>query len=103
MLSRRCRNAAPENERVPLSQLKAIIRRQAALLRSTKNRRSPQFRKSLPDDPGRRAGALSAIHDVISADGDPDPARKRDFEKYQAAYSKAGLAAKINSRRRQEA
>ena len=75
------RNAAPENERVPLSRVKEIIRRQAALLRLDEEQAVAAIPQILPDDPGRRARALSAIYDVISADGDPEAGEARKISR----------------------
>ncbi len=89
------RSAAPENERVPLSQVKAIIRRQAALLRFDEGQAIVAIRQILPDDPGRRARALSAIRDLISADGDPDPSEEKRFQRVSGLFE--GAAAKVKS------
>ena len=89
------RNAAPENERVPLSQVKAIIRRQAALLRCDEEQAIVTIPQILPDDPGRRARALSAIRDLISAGGDPDPGEEKRFQRVSRLFE--GAAAKVKS------
>jgi hypothetical protein len=73
------RNCAPDNERVSLSQVKEIMRRQAALLRSDESEAVAAISKILPNDPSRRASALTAIYDVISAEGEPDPEEERKF------------------------
>jgi hypothetical protein len=64
------RNRAPESERLPLSQLKYIMRRQAALLRSNEKTAISTISKLLPDDPEARRKTLTAIYDVISAAGE---------------------------------
>ena len=89
------RSAAPENERVPLSQAKAIIRRQAALLRFDEEQAIVAIPQILPDDHGRRARALSAIRDLISADGDPDPSEEKRFQRVSRLFE--GAAAKVKS------
>jgi phosphate acetyltransferase len=66
------RNRAPESERLPLSQLKDIIRRQATLLRSNEKKAISTISKLLPDDPEARRNTLTAIYDVISAAGELD-------------------------------
>jgi len=73
------RTRAPENERVSWSQLKGIMRQQAALLRLDEREAVAAIPKILPDDPSRRASALTAIYDVISADGAPDPEEEKRF------------------------
>ena len=45
------RKRAPESERLPLSQLKDIMRRQATLLRSNEKKAISTISKLLPDDP----------------------------------------------------
>lgn len=73
------RKSAPVNERVPLSQLKAMLRRQVALLQFNEKEAVASIPKMLPDDPGQRARALTAIHEVITADGKPDPGEEERF------------------------
>lgn len=73
------RNCAPENERVSLPQVKEIMRQQAALLHLDEGKAVAAISKILPDDPSRRARALAAIYDVISADGEPDPDENKKF------------------------
>jgi hypothetical protein len=69
------RNRAPESERLPLSQLKDIIRRQATLLRSNEKKAISTISKLLPEDPEARRRTLAAIYDVISAAGELDSRR----------------------------
>jgi len=73
------RNSAPENERVSVPQIKEIMRQQAALLRFDEGKAVETISKILPDDPSRRARALAAIYEVISADGEPDPGETKRF------------------------
>jgi hypothetical protein len=73
------RNSAPENERVSVPQVKEIMRQQAALLRLDEGKAVVAISKILPDDPSRRARALAAIYEVISADGEPDPGETKRF------------------------
>ena len=82
------RNAAPENERVPLSRVKEILRRQAALLRLDEKRAVAAIAEFLPDDPGRRARALSAIYEVMSADGEPETGEARRFREVSRIFEK---------------
>jgi len=80
------RNCAPENERVSLSQVKAIIRQQAALLRVDEAGAVAAISKILPDDPSRRARALATIYDIISADGAPDPDEIKRFREISRLF-----------------
>jgi Protein of unknown function (DUF3141) len=73
------RNSAPENERVSVPQIKEIMRQQAALLRFDEGKAVGTISKILPDDPSRRARALAAIYEVISADGEPDAGETKRF------------------------
>jgi hypothetical protein len=63
------RNNAPENERMPLSKVKGILRRQAALLRADEARAIAAIPRILPEDPSRSQRAIEAIHGVINAGG----------------------------------
>jgi pimeloyl-ACP methyl ester carboxylesterase len=74
------RSHAPENERVPLSKLKAILRQQAVLLRADADRALAAIPKMLPNDPSRCARALETIQNVITAKGALDPERAERFE-----------------------
>ncbi|MDR3534285.1 MAG: DUF3141 domain-containing protein [Rhodopila sp.] len=74
------RNSAPESERVSLSRLKEILRRQAAILRLDESEAVASISKILPDDPSRRARALTSIREVISASGEPDPGEEKRFQ-----------------------
>ena len=97
------RKRAPESERLPLSQLKDIMRRQATLLRSNEKKAISTISKLLPDDPEARRSTLTAIYDVISAAGKLDSDRSNEVRKYQALIRNDGAdASKINSRRRDE-
>jgi pimeloyl-ACP methyl ester carboxylesterase len=73
------RNGAPENERASVPRVKEIMRQQAALLRFDEGKAVGAISKILPDDPSRRARALTAIYEVISADGEPDPGETKRF------------------------
>jgi hypothetical protein len=73
------RNSAPENERVSVPQIKEIMRQQAASLRFDEGKAVGTISKILPDDPSRRARALAAIYEVISADGEPDAGETKRF------------------------
>ena len=74
------RDHAPENEHVPQSKLKAILRQQAVLLRADEERALAAIPKMLPDDPSRRARAVETIHEVITVNGALDPERAERFE-----------------------
>src|SRR5262249_24291593 len=80
------RNSAPESERVSLPRIKEIMRQQAALLRVDEGRAVAAISKILPDDPSRRARALAAIHEVISADGGPDPGETKRFREISRLF-----------------
>jgi hypothetical protein len=73
------RDHAPENERVPLSRLNAILRHQAVLLRADAERALAAIPKMLPDDPSRRTRVVETIHDVITANGPLDAERAKRF------------------------
>jgi pimeloyl-ACP methyl ester carboxylesterase len=66
------RKQAPDNERLPLSKLKEIVRRQAALLRADEKTALSTISMLLPKDPYWRDRILDAIYAVISAAGEPD-------------------------------
>ena len=87
------RNAAPENARIPLSRVKEILRRQAALLRLDEKRAVAAIAEFLPDDPGRRARVLSAIYEVISADGEPEPGEARRFREISRIFEETDAKA----------
>ncbi|MEJ0096237.1 MAG: DUF3141 domain-containing protein [Methylocella sp.] len=74
------RNNAPENPRVSLSQLKSILRQEAALLRADESRAMSAIPAMLPDDPGRCKKVIDAITEVAAAKGklDPEAARRLD-------------------------
>jgi hypothetical protein len=74
------RNAAPENERVSLSHLKDVLRRQAAILRLDEREAVASIPSILPDDPGRRSRALTTIYEVISVNGAPEPGEEKRFQ-----------------------
>ncbi|HBK06295.1 MAG TPA: hypothetical protein DDZ81_10575 [Acetobacteraceae bacterium] len=84
------RNSAPENERVPLSRLKDILRRQATLLRLDEREAVASIPKILPADPSRRARALTAIYEVISADGEPEPGEEKRFQDIRRLFEGPG-------------
>ena len=97
------RKRAPESERLPLSELKDIIRRQATLLRSNEKKAISTISKLLPDDPEARRRTLTAIYDVISAAGELDSAEATRFENIKRLFGMTELdATKTNSRRRDE-
>jgi pimeloyl-ACP methyl ester carboxylesterase len=83
------RDHAPENERVPLSKFKAILRRQAVLLRADVERALAAIPKMLPDDPSRRARAVETIHEVVTANGALDPERAERFEMIRRLFGVA--------------
>jgi hypothetical protein len=89
------RNAAPANEQVPLSQVKEIIRRQAALLRLDEKEAVAAIAKILPNDPGGRARAVSAIYEAISAAGEPEAGEAIRFEEISRLFE--GMASKAQS------
>jgi hypothetical protein len=89
------RNTAPENEQVPLSQVKEIIRRQAALLRLDENEAVAAIAQILPNDPGGRARAVSAIYEAISAAGEPEAGEAIRFEEISRLFE--GTASKAQS------
>jgi hypothetical protein len=89
------RNTAPENEQVPLSQVKEIIRRQAALLRLDEKEAVAAIAKILPNDPGGRARAVSAIYEAISAAGEPEAGEAIRFEEISRLFE--GTASKAQS------
>lgn len=74
------RNSAPETERLPLSQLKEIMRRQAALLRSDEEKAISTISTLLPDDPEARRRGLMTIYDVISVAGELESDEAMRFE-----------------------
>jgi hypothetical protein len=85
------RNRAPESERLPLSQLKDIMRRQATLLRSNEKKAISTISKLLPDDPEARRRTLLAINDVISAAGELDSDEATRFENIKRLFGMAEL------------
>ena len=85
------RNRAPESERLPLSQLKDIMRRQATLLRSNEKKAISTISKLLPDDPEARRRALLAIYDVISAAGELDSDEATRFENIKRLFGMTEL------------
>lgn len=85
------RNSAPENERLSLSQVKEILRQQAALLRFDEGRAIAAISKMLPNDPGRRALALAAIYNVITAIGEPDLDMVRRFQDISRLFESTDL------------
>ena len=89
------RNTAPENEQVPLSQVKEIIRRQAALLRLDEKEAVAAIAQILPNDPGGRARAVSAIYEAISAAGEPEASEAIRFEEISRLFE--GAASKAQS------
>ncbi|MGC1864315.1 MAG: DUF3141 domain-containing protein [Methylocystis sp.] len=89
------RNTAPENEQVPLSQVKEIIRRQAALLRLDEKEAVAAIAQILPNDPGGRARAVSAIYEAISAAGEPEASEAIRFEEISRLFE--GTASKAQS------
>ncbi len=74
------RQHAPEKERLTLSQLRDILRRQAALLRADEKKALSTLSKLLPDDPDMREKTLAAIEDVIMARGELGPDEAMRFE-----------------------
>jgi hypothetical protein len=80
------RKRAPESERLPLSQLKDVIRRQATLLRSNEKRAISTMSKLLPDDPEARRKTLTAIYDVISAAGELTSDEATRFENIRRLF-----------------
>ena len=89
------RNTAPENDQVPLSQVKEIIRRQAALLRLDEKEAVAAIAQILPNDPGGRARAVSAIYEAISAAGEPEAGEAIRFEEISRLFE--GTASKAQS------
>ncbi len=89
------RNTAPENEQVPLSQVKEIIRRQASLLRLDEKEAVAAIAQILPNDPGGRARAVSAIYEAISAAGEPEAGEAIRFEEISRLFE--GTASKAQS------
>ena len=63
-----------------ISQVKEILRQQATPLRFDEGRAIAAISKMLPNDPGRRALALAAIYNVITAIGEPDLDMVRRFQ-----------------------
>jgi hypothetical protein len=80
------RKRAPESERLPLPQLKDIMRRQATLLRSNENKAIATLSKLLPGDPDARRKTLTAIYDVISAVGELDFDEATRFENIRRLF-----------------
>jgi Protein of unknown function (DUF3141) len=80
------RKRAPENERLPLTQLKDILRRQATLLRSNEKRAVSTLSELLPGDPDARRKTLMAIYDVISAAGELDSDEGARFENIKRLF-----------------
>jgi hypothetical protein len=80
------RKRAPEYERLPLTQLKDILRRQAMLLRSNEKKAVSTLSKLLPDDPDARKRMLTAIYDVISAAGELDSDEGARFENIKRLF-----------------
>jgi hypothetical protein len=80
------RKRAPESERLPLPQLKDIMRRQATLLRSNENKAIATLSDLLPGDPEARRKTLTAIYDVISAVGDLDFDEATRFENIRGLF-----------------
>ena len=80
------RKRAPERERLPLPQLKEIMRRQATLLRSNEKKAISSISKLLPDDPNARSGTLTAIYDVISAAGELDSDEAKRFDNIRRLF-----------------
>ncbi len=74
------RKRAPESGRLPLQQLKDIMRRQATLLLSDEKRAISTLPKLLPRDPDARGRTLMAIYEVISAAGELDSDEVARFE-----------------------
>ena len=85
------RKRAPESERLPLSQLKDIMRRQATLLRSNEKKAISTISKLLPDDPEARRRTLMAIYDVISAAGELDSDEATRFENIKRLFGMTEL------------
>ena len=85
------RKRAPESERLPLSQLKDIMRRQATLLRSNEKNAISTISKLLPDDPEARRRTLMAIYDVISAAGELDSDEATRFENIKRLFGMTEL------------
>jgi hypothetical protein len=74
------RNNAPDNERVLMSQLKEMLRQQAAVLRADESRALKAIPKMLPNDPGRRAKAIATIFDVVTGRGEMDTQMAQRFD-----------------------
>ena len=85
------RKRAPESERLPLSQLKDIMRRQATLLRANEKKAISTISKLLPDDPEARRRTLLAIYDVISAAGELDSDEATRFENIKRLFGMTEL------------
>jgi hypothetical protein len=85
------RKRAPEGERLPFSQLRDIMRRQATLLRSNEKRAISSISKLLPDDPEARRRTLTAICDVISAAGELDSTEATRFENIKRLFGMTEL------------
>jgi len=85
------RKRAPETERLPLSQLKDIMRRQATLLRWNQKKAISTISKLLPDEPEVRKRMLSSICDVISAAGELDSTEATRFENIKRLFGMTEL------------
>ena len=80
------RKRAPESERVPLTQLKDILRRQAMLLRANEQAAIATISELLPANSDARKKTLTAIYDVISAAGELDSDEGARFQNIKHLY-----------------
>jgi len=80
------RKRAPEYERLPLTQLKDILRRQAMLLRADEQEAISTISKLLPANSDARRRTLTAIYDVISAAGELDSDEGARFENIKRLF-----------------
>jgi pimeloyl-ACP methyl ester carboxylesterase len=89
---KRMRAAQPAAGRIPVGELKAMIKEQSLLVRLDEERAIEAIPKLLPERPGQREPMLDALHEIIEAEGAPSEECRRRLARIDALFNGAGEA-----------